>query len=131
MLKHFPVERYKFIINDYKKEVYAISTYCKKTVKGVAKCSPEDDFDIEKGKALAAARCNMKIAKKRVEKLGEAKLELINKISNLEKELKELQKLYMQAMRRRFNSISDYEILLDMLDNNIDNSDLLSELEDD
>ncbi|MCD8211181.1 MAG: hypothetical protein LUC37_06540 [Prevotella sp.] len=66
--------RYKFFIG--KNTVVAVSSYAGKTVRGVAKCNPEDEFDEEKGKALAAARCNAKITKKRVDrankKLAEA-----------------------------------------------------------
>lgn len=59
----------KFYIADNK--VIAVSSYAGKTVKGVAKCSPEDTFDVEKGKQLAAARCNLKIAEKRVKRAYE------------------------------------------------------------
>ena len=45
--------------------IVAASTYAGKTVKGYAKCDPRDEFNIEKGKKLAAARCNLKIAEKR------------------------------------------------------------------
>ena len=64
----YPLEKYKFY--RYKNEkggmtIAAASTYGGKTVKGYAKCDPIDTFDIEKGKKLAAARCNLKIAEKR------------------------------------------------------------------
>ena len=55
---------YKYY-TDNKSTVIAVSTYAGKTVRGVAKCNIEDQFDLEKGKQLAAARCNLKIAKKR------------------------------------------------------------------
>ena len=45
--------------------VKAISTYAGKTVAGYAKCHPDDQWDWEKGKTLAIARCAAKIAKKR------------------------------------------------------------------
>lgn len=35
-------------------------------MRGVAKCAPNDEFDLEYGKRLAAARCVAKIANKRV-----------------------------------------------------------------
>ena len=54
---------YKYYVSDGK--VIAVSSYAKKTVRGVAKCSPNDVFDLEKGKKLAAARCNLKVAQKR------------------------------------------------------------------
>ena len=65
---------YKIVV--LKDKVLAISTFAGKTVKGVATCSPDDIFDADKGAELAAARCNKKVAKKRVrhaeKKLAEA-----------------------------------------------------------
>ncbi len=45
--------------------IAAASRYAGRTVKGYAKCDPEDEFDYEFGKALAKARCDSKIATKR------------------------------------------------------------------
>ena len=58
-------------------QVIAVSSFAGKTVRGVAKCNPADNFDFEKGAALATARCGVKIAEKRVKraynKVDEAK----------------------------------------------------------
>lgn len=58
-------------------KVIAVSSFAGQTVRGVAKCNPVDEFDSEKGAALAAARCGVKIAEKRVKraysKVDEAK----------------------------------------------------------
>lgn len=58
-------------------KVIAVSSFAGQTVRGVAKCNPADNFDSEKGTALAAARCGVKIAEKRVKraysKVDEAK----------------------------------------------------------
>ena len=40
--------------------------YAGKTVKGVAKRAPEDEFDLEVGKRLARARCEYKLRKKQL-----------------------------------------------------------------
>ena len=56
--------KYNFY-TDEKTKVVAVSTYAGKAVRGVAKCDVNDTFSLEKGKELAAARCNEKIAKKR------------------------------------------------------------------
>lgn len=45
--------------------VVAMSSFAGKPVKGYADCHPNDEFDLEYGKALAAARCGEKIAAKR------------------------------------------------------------------
>ena len=60
----------KQMYNNYKyietpNKVIALSTYAGKTVRGIAKCHPNDTFDVEFGRKLAAARCNVKIAAKR------------------------------------------------------------------
>lgn len=60
----FPISKYKFYTTPDNKTI-AISTYAGKTVRGVAKTDPRDTFDAEYGKELAAARCALKIAKKR------------------------------------------------------------------
>lgn len=62
------------------KVVVATSTYAGKTVRGVARCHPNDEFDMDKGIQLAVYRCNLKVADKRQErafrKVKEAKLAL-------------------------------------------------------
>lgn len=63
-MKDYPFEKYRFITSGNK--VIALSTYAGKVVRGIAKCAPGDEFDIEKGKKIAAARCATKIAHKRV-----------------------------------------------------------------
>ena len=75
---------YKFYTS--KNLVVAVTTYAGKIVKGKAKCNPEDTFDLEKGKALAAVRCNAKIAKKRV-KRASGKFERYNKASEYLEEM--------------------------------------------
>ena len=62
-MKDYPLEKYKFYIHGNR--VIAVSTYGGRTVRGVAVCAEGDNFDVEKGKKLAAARCNMRIAEKR------------------------------------------------------------------
>lgn len=57
-------KRYKYV-RDGGNTVIAISTYAGKTVKGIAKCDPNDNFSYDYGKKLAKARCDVKISRKR------------------------------------------------------------------
>lgn len=57
--------------------VVAISSYAGKPVRGIAKCNPGDSFDVEFGKKLAAARCNLKIAQKRHKRAHDKYLEAV------------------------------------------------------
>lgn len=59
------MSKYRFY-SDGKNKIVAVSTYAGKTVRGVAKCDPRDNFQTAKGEELAMARCAEKIAAKRV-----------------------------------------------------------------
>lgn len=61
----------QFTDNQNRKVVIAITNVAGHTVKGYAKCSPEDTFDFETGKKIAAARCNVKALKKIANYLGD------------------------------------------------------------
>jgi len=45
-----------------KNAIICVSHYAGKSVKGVAKCSPNDEFNEEIGKELAKLRCDAKVA---------------------------------------------------------------------
>ena len=62
-----------------KNKVICVSSYAGKTVRGIAKCSPEDAFDEEKGKRLAQLRCDLKVAAARVRN-AEAKMDEAEKV---------------------------------------------------
>ena len=59
---------YKYKIDEEKRTIVAMSTFAGKTVAGVARCAPADEFDIDTGKKIAAARCSVKVAEKRVKR---------------------------------------------------------------
>lgn len=75
---NYSLDKYKFYeYNDAqgKKTVSAVSTYAGRTVKGYAKCDPKDSFDSNKGKKLAAARCNQKVSRKRLNRAAKKYME--------------------------------------------------------
>ena len=68
----YPIEKYQFKEFIKKNEdgsqskiIAAISTYGGKIVKGISKCCDTDSYSFEKGKKLAAARCDLKVCLKR------------------------------------------------------------------
>lgn len=88
----YPLEKYKYytyINENGSQEIAAVSTYGGKYVKGVAKCNPTDSYELEKGKKLAATRCNFKVASKRLKlaasRKAEAKIALDKAISYYDK----------------------------------------------
>lgn len=61
--------RYKTEIytrKDGVKVIIVLTHYAGKTVRGIAKCNPVDEFDEARGEELAKARCDYEVAKKRV-----------------------------------------------------------------
>ena len=62
---------YKYKIDEAKRTIVAMSTFAGKVVAGVAHCDPNDEFVIDDGKKLAAARCSVKIAEKRMKRANE------------------------------------------------------------
>ena len=62
------MEKYTYYIAENQRQVIAVSSYAGRIVRAVAKCDPRDEFSIETGKKLAAARCNLKVAAKRAKR---------------------------------------------------------------
>ena len=90
LIMEYSLDKYKYFVptkvdgTPYK--VVAVSTYAGRTVRGVAKCDPKDTFDIEKGKQLAAARCQAKVSSQRLKR---ATKKLDEAVKAAEKELEE------------------------------------------
>lgn len=56
--------RYQFYTDGSGKTI-CLSSYAGKTVRGIAKCNPSDNYNEVTGKMLARARCDAKVANKR------------------------------------------------------------------
>ena len=61
-------EKYHFYHNSENGTVVCTTIYKGKIIRGTAKCSPEDDFDIEAGKRLAYLRCKQKFLRKKLKR---------------------------------------------------------------
>lgn len=59
------MSRYKFYFDEKNSTIICVSSFAGKTVKGRAKCHPNDDFNEDLGKELAKLRCDLKVADKR------------------------------------------------------------------
>ena len=90
---------YQFYQFDHKRadgttciRIVAVSSFAGKPVKAHADCHPNDEFDVEYGQALAAARCGEKIAAKRCKrayaKVDEARAQVNAALAHLEKMMK-------------------------------------------
>ena len=63
---NYPLSKYHFYKNGNR--TIAVSTYAGKSVRGVSICHPDDQYSEEIGQRIAAARCNEKIANKRLQR---------------------------------------------------------------
>lgn len=109
-MKDYPLEKYRFYTNGNR--VIAVSTFAGKTVRGTATCNPKDKFDLEKGKMLAAARCNERVARKR-EKLARNRLnEARDTVSNAMTHLGAMNDYFRDAANARMVAQINLEALL-------------------
>lgn len=61
---------YTIYTDEKNRQVVAVCRYAGRKVRAVAKCAPEDTFDIEIGTELAIARCEWKVAKLKLQNAG-------------------------------------------------------------
>ena len=78
------------------------STYAGRTVKGIAKCSPEDEFDYEYGCNLALARCDAKIAEKKIKNANRWLTTAMENFNEAYREIEKAQK-YMSEVYDEMN----------------------------
>lgn len=102
----------KYIYYRSDNKIIALSTYAGKTVKGYAKCNPKDTFDNETGKALAAARCNVKVAVKRVKNAQKKWNESVQAYLKAEKHMHAMAKYYEDAVDRQKIAEAQVEYIL-------------------
>lgn len=97
----FTYDKYNYF-TDGENKVVAVATYAGKPVRGVAKCDPKDTFDLGIGKELAAARCNAKVAKKR--------------LANAQKHMESARVAYESAKKHYHDMVNYYEDACDAFD---------------
>lgn len=100
----YPIEKYNYVTYDQKnkdgsitKVIVAMSTYCGKLVKGVAKCMATDSYDLEVGKRLAAARCDFKVCEKRKKRAAKKYHDVSEKLERLSDYVRRMGNYYSDA----------------------------------
>ena len=102
-MRNYTNDKYTYFVADKQKKVVAVSTYAGKIVRGVAKCDPRDEFSVEDGKKLAAARCAVKIAKKRNANANAQKKKAYNELVAKQNRLQKMND-YVDDSRRALNA---------------------------
>ena len=109
------MSRYKFIVTEDK--VICLSSYMGRTVRGVAKCSPNDEFNEEFGRKLAQARCDYKVAQKRYERANEKFSEAEDQVAAAEEYLDKMDE-YLWSAENEFDEAS--AALVELLESEAD-----------
>lgn len=102
--------QYRYYGSD--KTVVAVSTYAGKTVRGVAKCNSADEFALETGKKLAGARCNVKIAARRVKNAKNKRAEAVAALEAAQKRVAEMNAYYDDAVACHETAVAELEEVL-------------------
>ena len=89
---------YKYYVDGKNRMVIAICRYAGRNVRGTAKCSPDDEFDIELGKKLATARCEEKKAKIKIQNASAKYLEASLAAEKAKRRLFKMQQYFMDAV---------------------------------
>jgi hypothetical protein len=69
--------KYHFYYNEDNKTIVCTTLYKGQMARGIAKCDPTDNFDMETGKKLAYLRCKQKFAHKKLKRANKAYAEAI------------------------------------------------------
>lgn len=110
----YPIEKYNF--KHYEKTnddgsvsqvIIALSTYAGKIVKGVAKCRAGDDYNLEDGKRLAAARCDFKVCNKRLNRARKKKTEIMQQLEKLNKAIEDANSYYEDALNATVEALNN------------------------
>lgn len=95
--------RYKFyegVTAAGTKIVVCLSSFCKKAVRGIAKCNGDiDEYDVEYGKKLAQARCDEKICEKRFNRASNRLAEATRNLEVAQQEYERMTKYLEDSIR--------------------------------
>lgn len=97
--------RYRFI--EAGNKVICLSTYAKKVVKGIAKCSPNDKFDIEIGRKLAQLRCDEKVSDKRAIRALEKYMEAEYMLFAAQEHFNDMRNYYLESEKRHDDIVDE------------------------
>ena len=91
----FPFDKYRYLHSG--NQVIAFSSFAGKTVKGIAKCDPNDTFSLDFGKHLAALKCNKKITAKRLKRAAMRYVEAEKSVVEAQKYAERMKQYYIDA----------------------------------
>ena len=89
---------YKIYVDEKNKTVIAVCRYAGRNIRAVAKCSPEDTFDINFGTKLAKARCDVKVAKAKIQNASNAYMKASVAADETQRKYDNMKQYYMDSV---------------------------------
>ena len=108
-------DRYKFYYNKDEKTLICTILYKGKTIRGIAKCDPDDEFNIDTGKKLAYLRCRQKLLVKKVKHSSKVEDDATAALEKAKVNMQKASKFYADATSQLYditNSLRELEIKL-------------------
>ena len=90
-------DNYKIYIDEKNKTVIAVCRYAGRNIRAVAKCSPEDTFNVEFGTKLAKARCDLKVAKTKIQNASAAYMKASITADEAQKQYDKMKDYYIDS----------------------------------
>lgn len=98
---------YNIYVDGKNRAVIAVCRYAGRNVRGVAKCSPDDEFNLDYGTRLAIARCEEKIARIKIRNASTKYLAAAKAADEAEKRFSEMKQYYMDSVDQLDNAIEE------------------------
>lgn len=110
---------YRYKIYRSNSKVVVVGSFAGKAVKGIAKCDPEDTFSTRIGEDLATARCENKIAVKRVKYAEAKKAAALKAFNEAKKFLDEMNVYYDKSVEQLSETQENLNRVLDEVLSNV------------
>ncbi len=89
---------YNIYIDEKNRAVIAVCRYAGRNVRAVAKCAPEDTFNIEFGTKLAIARCEVKVAKLKIQNASASYMKASVAADEAQKQYDKMKQYYIDSV---------------------------------
>jgi hypothetical protein len=106
---------YSFHVDEEGKKIIAVTHYAGRAVRGIAKCAPEDTFDIELGCKIAVARCEIKVARAKIRNAAAKYLEAAKAADAAQKRYDNMKQYYMDAVDQLDSAIESHNKIINKI----------------
>ena len=108
-------KNYDIYVDEKNRKVIAVCRYGGRKVRAVATCAPEDTFNIEFGTSLAIARCEIKVAKLKIQRASAKYLEAAEAADAAQKRYDDMKQYYMDAVDQLDEAVELHNKIIDKI----------------